>query len=75
MDAAPAHNRRVLLVLEQDHSFPLFTPAWQEWRDNNLTPELMLMIRGDKSVEECARDAERRINAVLARVYPQKPGN
>jgi multiple sugar transport system substrate-binding protein len=75
LDAAPAHNRRVLLALEQDHSFPLFTPAWQEWRDNNLTPELMLMIRGDKSVEECARDAERRINAVLARVYPQKPGN
>ena len=50
-------------------SFPLFTPGWQEWRDNNLTPEMLLMIQGKKPVEECVRDAERRINAVLDRVY------
>jgi multiple sugar transport system substrate-binding protein len=69
VNAVPAHNRHLLVELEAGHSFPLFTPAWQEWRDNNLTPEMMLMIQGKKSVEQCASDAERRINAVLARVY------
>ena len=71
LDAAPVHNRRLLVALEDGYSFPLFTPAWQEWRDNNMTPELMLMIRGEKTVEQAARDAERRINAVLARVREQ----
>ena len=71
LDAAPRHNRRLLVTLEEGYSFPLFTPAWQEWRDNNMTPELMLMIRGEKSVEQAARDAEQRINAVLARVHQQ----
>ncbi len=71
LDAAPRHNRRLLVALEDGYSFPLFTPAWQEWRDNNMTPEIMLMIRGEKSVEQAARDAERRIDAVLARVHQQ----
>jgi multiple sugar transport system substrate-binding protein len=71
-EAPPLHNRRLLVDLERESSFPLFTPAWQEWRDNNLTPELLLMIRGKKSVEEAAGDAERRINAVLNRVYTQE---
>jgi multiple sugar transport system substrate-binding protein len=69
LTAAPTHNRHLLVELEQRHSFPLFTPAWQEWRDNNLTPEMLLMIQGKKPVEECVSDAERRINVVLARVY------
>ena len=69
LDAAPTHSRRLLVSLEDGYSFPLFTPAWQEWRDNNLTPELMQMILGKKSVEECAADAEKRINAILDRVY------
>jgi multiple sugar transport system substrate-binding protein len=68
LSAPPAHNRGLLVRLEEQYAFPLFTPAWQEWRDNNLTPEMMLMIRGEKTVEQAARDAERRINAVLARV-------
>ena len=68
LNASPVHNRNLLVVLEQGESFPLFTPAWQEWRDNNLTPELMLMTRGAKSPAECARDGDRRINAVLDRV-------
>ena len=71
LDAAPVHNRRLLVALEDGYSFPLFTPAWQEWRDNNMTPELMLMIRGEKTVEQAARDAERRINAVLSRIREQ----
>ncbi len=71
LDAQPLHNRRLLVVLEQESSFPLFTPGWQEWRDNNLTPELLMMIQGKKSVEETAADAERRINTVLSRVYAQ----
>ena len=69
LNAAAANNRHLLVELEQRYSFPLFTPAWQEWRDNNLTPEMLLMIQGKKTVEECSVDAERRINAVLARVY------
>ena len=71
LSSPPAHNRRLLVDLEQGYSFPLFTPAWQEWRDNNLTPEMMQMIQGKKTAEECARDAQRRINAVLARIYPE----
>ena len=69
LDAPPVHNRALLVELERDASFPLFTPAWQEWRDNNLTPELMQMIRGKITPAECARDGDRRINAVLDRVY------
>ncbi len=69
LNAEPVHNRHLLVELEQEHAFPLFTPAWQEWRDNNLTPEMLQMIQGSKRVEECASDAERRINAVLARAY------
>jgi multiple sugar transport system substrate-binding protein len=69
LTAPPTHNRHLLVELEQRHSFPLFTPAWQEWRDNNLTPEMLLMIQGKKPVEECLGDAQRRINAVLTRVY------
>jgi len=71
LDARPLYSRRLLVALEDEYSFPLFTPAWQEWRDNNMTPELMLMIRGEKTVEEAAGDAERRIKAVLDRVYTQ----
>ena len=71
LNAPPAHSRGLLLALEEEYAFPLFTPAWQEWRDNNLTPELMLMIQGKKSAAECARDADRRINAVLDRVHTQ----
>ncbi|HSQ77179.1 MAG TPA: sugar ABC transporter substrate-binding protein [Bacteroidota bacterium] len=69
LTAPPIHNRHLLVELEQQYSFPLFTPGWQEWRDNNLTPEMLLMIQGKKPLEECVRDAERRINAVLDRVY------
>jgi len=69
LNAPPAHSRRLLLALEEGYAFPLFTPAWQEWRDNNLTPELMEMIQGKKSAAACARDADRRINAVLDRVH------
>ncbi len=69
LDSPPVHSRNLLVALESGQSFPLFSPAWQEWRDNNLTPELMQMIQGKKSPAECARDADRRINAVLDRVY------
>jgi multiple sugar transport system substrate-binding protein len=69
LDAQPLYNRRLLVPLESGYSFPLFTPGWQEWRDNNLTPEMLAMIRGEKSVEECAASAQERINAVLTRVY------
>jgi multiple sugar transport system substrate-binding protein len=67
LHSQPRHNRAVLVELMHGHSFPLFTPGWQEWRDNNLTPEMIAMIQGKKSVEDVAHDAERRINAVLAR--------
>ncbi len=69
LNAVPSYSRRLLVELENGESFPLFTPSWQEWRDNSLTPEMLLMILGKKSVEDCARDADRKINTVLARVY------
>jgi ABC-type glycerol-3-phosphate transport system substrate-binding protein len=71
LQAEPRYNRYVLVALARSQSFPLFTPAWQEWRDNNLTPEMVTMIQGKKSVAEFARDAERRINGVLARVLQE----
>lgn len=73
LTSPPVHNRHLLVELENSYSFPLFTPGWQEWRDNNLTPELLSMIQGKKTVAEFAGDAERRINAVLARVYEGFP--
>lgn len=73
LDSRPVHNRRLLVELEKNYSFPLFSPGWQEWRDNNLTPEMLLMIQGRKTVEEFAVDAEGRINAVLDRVYQAGP--
>jgi multiple sugar transport system substrate-binding protein len=69
LDATPLHNRRLLVELEGKYAFPLFTPAWQEWRDNNLTPELLLMIQGQKPVDEFLDNAEQRINGVLGRVF------
>ena len=69
LNSPPVHNRRLLVALERQYSFPLFSPGWQEWRDNNLTPELLFMIQGKKTVEEAAADAERRIDAVLDRVH------
>ncbi len=68
LNAPPVHSRGLLVPLEEGCAFPLFTPAWQEWRDNNLTPELMQMMQGKKTPLECARDGDRRINAVLDRV-------
>jgi hypothetical protein len=69
LNCLPRHNRHLLVELEKRHSFPLFTPGWQEWRDNNLTPEILMMIQGKKSVMRFAADAERRVNTVLDRVY------
>jgi len=69
LNTPPVHNRHLLVELEKGYSFPLFTPGWQEWRDNNLTPEILQMIQGKKSVEQFAADAGRRINAVLDRAY------
>jgi multiple sugar transport system substrate-binding protein len=69
LDASPVHNRRILVAIEEKYAFPLFTPAWQEWRDNNLTPELLMMIQGKKPLDECLSSAEQRINVVLDRVF------
>ena len=67
LDAEPRYNRQVIVDLAERYSLPLYTPGWQEWRDNTLTPDLMTFIRGEMTVEEFARDAEERINAVLER--------
>lgn len=69
LTAPPQHDRHLLVRLEEQYAFPLFTPAWQEWRDNNLTPEILLMIQGKKPLVQALGDAERRINTVLARVH------
>ncbi|HEX9006165.1 MAG TPA: sugar ABC transporter substrate-binding protein, partial [Bacteroidota bacterium] len=37
LDAEPRYNRRVIVELAEHHSLPLYTPGWQEWRDNGLT--------------------------------------
>jgi ABC-type glycerol-3-phosphate transport system substrate-binding protein len=72
LDARPLYSRRLLVELERGYSFPLFTPGWQEWRDNNFAPEVMSMIRGEKTVEAAAASAEQRINAVLDRAFAQQ---
>ena len=69
LDAPPVYDRRLLVRLEAGQSFPLFTPGWQEWRDNGLTPDMMLMIQGKRTAQETAADAERTINIVLDRVF------
>jgi len=72
LSARPRYDRKLLVTLERGYSFPLFTPGWQEWRDNNLTPEVMAMIRGEKSVEAAAASAGHRIDAVLDRAFSEE---
>ena len=67
LNSEPKYDRQVLVQLQNGESFPLFTPGWQEWRDNIFTPEMLTMIQGKESVEEFARRVEPKINAVLAR--------
>ncbi len=72
-ESEPRYNRQVIVDLAKYHALPLYTPGWQEWRDNSFTPGLTTFIRGEETVEEFARDAEERINAVLERCLAESP--
>jgi multiple sugar transport system substrate-binding protein len=67
LDAEPRYNRQVIVDLAEHHSLPLYTPGWQEWRDNDMTPNLTSFLTGGMTVDEFTRDTEERINAVLER--------
>lgn len=71
LDSEPRYDRQTIVALAEHHSLPLYTPGWQEWRDNTLTPDLSRFIRGEVPVEEFARNAEERINAVLERTLAE----
>ncbi|MEO8168648.1 MAG: extracellular solute-binding protein, partial [bacterium] len=67
LNSEPKYDRRVLVRLQDGQSFPLFTPGWQEWRDNIFTPEMLAMIQGKETVQEFVKRVEPKINAVLSR--------
>jgi ABC-type glycerol-3-phosphate transport system substrate-binding protein len=67
LDAEPRYNREVLVRLQNNESFPLFTPGWQEWRDNIFTPEMVKMIQGRENVQQFVRRIEPKVNEIIAR--------
>ncbi len=67
VESEPKYNRQIIVTLAEHHALPLYTPGWQEWRDNSFTPDLMAFIQGGMTLEEFVQDAEQRINAVLER--------
>jgi multiple sugar transport system substrate-binding protein len=73
LESEPRYNRQVIVDLAEHYSLPLYTPGWQEWRDNIFTPGLMTFIHGGTTVEEFTRDTEERINAVLERCLAESP--
>ncbi len=66
LKAQPEYNRQVLIDMIRDYSFSIWRTRWLEFRDHGFLPEVDLMVSGEKSVEDGARDADVRINEVLA---------
>ncbi len=66
LQAEPKVDREVLVDLVENYSFAYWRTGWFEFRDQGFLPELDLMVAGDKTVEEGAADADRRINEVIA---------
>lgn len=61
----PRYNRQVLIDMIENHSFSYWRTKWLQFRDQGFLPEVDLMISGEKTVEQAAADADKRINEVL----------
>jgi multiple sugar transport system substrate-binding protein len=70
IEGAPLCNRRAIIETEEKYSFFHITPGWLEWREQGLTPEVQNAMTGRKTVLDAARDAARKINAVLGQAEP-----
>ena len=66
LNAQPVYNRQILIEMIRNFSFSIWRTKWLEFRDNGFLPEVDLMVSGEKSVEDGANDADKRINEVLA---------
>ena len=66
LNAQPHYNRQVLINMIKNYSFSIWRTRWLEFRDHGFLPEVDLMVSGEKSVEDGAQDADKRINEVLS---------
>ena len=66
LNGVPKVNRRATIDLVEKYSFSYWRTKWLQFRDHGFLPELDLMVAGQKSVEQGAKDADRAINDVLA---------
>jgi multiple sugar transport system substrate-binding protein len=66
LNGTPSVNRRVLIDMIDRYSFSYWRSRWLQFRDQGFLPQLDLMVIGEKSVEQAAVDADKRINEVLA---------
>lgn len=66
LNGNPLVNRLILIDLIDRYSFAYYRTRWLQFRDQGFLPELDLMVLGEKTVEQGAADADKRINEVLA---------
>jgi hypothetical protein len=67
----PPINRKVIVEMHEKYSFTENSPHRIEWHEGVLTSEVEQAVLGMKSVPEAARDATRKINAILQQGYGQ----
>ncbi|MCC7438903.1 MAG: sugar ABC transporter substrate-binding protein [Armatimonadetes bacterium] len=67
LNGQPKVNRQVVIDMIQNYSISTWRARWIEFRDNGFMPELDLMVNGEKTVQQAAADADRKINEVLSR--------
>lgn len=66
LNGTPRVDRRVLIDMIDRYSFSYWRSRWLQFRDQGFLPQLDLMVLGEKSVEQAAADAHRRIDEVLS---------
>lgn len=65
LESEPVIHREVLVDLIDRYSFSYWRTKWFQFRDQGFLPEIDLAVQGEKSIEQAASDADRRINEVL----------
>jgi len=67
LNGAPKVDRDVVIDMIENYSFSYWRSRWAQFRDEGFLPEVDRMVSGEKSVEQAAADADKRINEVLSR--------
>lgn len=67
LNGEPKVNRQIVMEMIEKFSINTWRSRWLEFRDNGFMPELDVMVNGEKTVQQAAADADRKINEVLSR--------